>query len=209
MLKPSTPIIGTMITSAATLLLLLALPAAPARAQAHEPPGRFKLVFAFPTDSTTRDVTGNPIFGFGFSGDLPGSVAKAGPAVVNFYLDSIYSHKTKNSITLDLSYFGFGPGVRFYPGRKAANEASAGEPPKPNQFYLGGGFGAYITRFRTYNNFTATTTNDESGVKFGGKLQAGLDIGRVGFIEVEWGYPGVSQGESVNLNFGARFGGSE
>jgi len=153
-------------------------------------------------------VTGNPIFGFGFSGDLPGSIAKGGPAVVSFYLDSIYTHKTKNSITVDLSYLGIGPAVRFYPGRKAAAEAG-GEPPKPSQFYLGGGFGVYFTRYRARNEFTNTTTNDESGVKFGGKVQAGVDIGKVGFVEVEWAYPGVSKGETVNLNFGARFGGHE
>jgi hypothetical protein len=204
MLKSSTSIIP-MITSTAAVLAL-ALSAAPARAQAHPAPGRFKITFAFPTDSKTSDVTGNPIFGFGLSGDLPSSVMKAGPAVVNFYLDSMYSSKTKNSIRVDLSYLGLGPGVRFYPGRKAEE---AGGPPKPNEFYLGGGFGAYFTRYRLRNEFTNTTTNDESGVKFGGKVQAGVDIGKVGFIEVEYQMPGVSQGNTINLNFGARFGGSD
>jgi hypothetical protein len=194
---------ATVSTSA---LLLFTAPAA--RAQT-EGPGRFKLTFGFPTDGDTSDVTGNPIFGFGLSGDLPSSVVKGGPAVVSFYLDSIYSHKTKNSISVDLSYVGFGPAVRFYPGRKAPGDVSAGVPPKPNQFYLGLGFGAYFTRFRLRNEFTNTTTDDSSGVKFGGKVQAGVDIGKVGFIEVEYQMPGVSQGNTINLNFGARFGGHE
>jgi hypothetical protein len=204
MLKSSTSIIVPMIASTAALLLA----AAPSTARAQtEGPGRFKLVFGFPTDGDTSKVTGNPIFGFGLSGDLPSSVMKGGPAVVSIYLDSIYSHKTKNSLTVDLSYFAIGPAVRFYPGRKEA--AASGEPPKPSQFYLGGGFGAYFTRYRLYNNFTNTVTDDTSGVKFGGKAFAGVDVGKVGFVEVEYQYPGVSQGATVNLNFGARFGGHE
>jgi hypothetical protein len=206
MFKVSTS--GIISTAATAAVLLFALSAAPARAQQNPNGGpvRLKFTFAFPTDSQTKDVTGNPIFGFGFSTDLPNSVMKGGPAVTSIYVDSIYSHKTKNSLTVDLSYLGVGPAVRFYPGRKSA--AEAGGPPKTTQFYLGGGFGVYFTRYRLYNNFTATTQTDESGVKFGGKFQAGLDIGPVAFIETEYQIPGTSKGSSINLNIGARFGGS-
>ena len=62
MLKSSTSFILRMTLFAA--LMLSALTVAPARAQT-EGPGRFKLVFGFPTDGDTSKVTGNPIFGFG------------------------------------------------------------------------------------------------------------------------------------------------
>jgi len=207
MLKTLSRITVPVILSAAAAALLFS--GAPARAQdqgAGEGTSRFKLVFAFPTDGDTKDVVGNPVFGFGFSHDLPNSVAKGGPAVLSIYLDGVYAGRTKNSITCDMRYLGLGPAVRFYPGRKAEAQ---GAPPKPSQFYLGGGFGAYFIRYLLRNEFTGTTTEDTSSVKFGGKVQAGVDVGKVGFVEVEYAMPGVGKANSINLNFGARFGGQQ
>lgn len=168
---------------AATVLASL-LPAVTGHAQlvggptvAVQKPATVKLGLFFPTSSDARDAVGKTWFTAGADYAFRKTDAAA-PVLPLIYVD--YAGKNKNG--LSLSSVGVGLGVRAY-GNRATNT-------KVVPFY-GAGIGAYFL----HGSGGGTSENK---TRFGGKINAGVELNQGPFLEAAYTLTGKVAGDDLN-----------
>jgi hypothetical protein len=187
------------VVTAAAVAAVVAFCAPAAHAQQQEKPIRLLLGAYFPNDSDTKDSIGDTEFSWGLSYDVP--MKKPMPAKLAVYFDGVWaSADERGGLDVDFHYLGMGPMARYYLGEKGQSG-----PPKSTRFYLGGGFGIYWITAQIVDNqgfYVSTLDND---IKFGGKLLAGVDLGKSFLVEGDFTWPGTSKGNGWQLRAGFRF----